>query len=229
VVVIVFDIDGVLIDSYRGVEVFYKRDLPRITGIDPHYSDYLLYLEMIGETIGWLREDWWFKYIPGLDEELYDKLITRYWERRIEYQTTTPGAKPVLSMLKKAGVKLYSVSYRDDIYGLKKYRIMLEGLDKYFKEIIVAGEDVSSRIDGLRLVMNREADDRVIYVDDKPLNLCEIMRGLSDKIILVHYSFKYDKYEFPWLNPGQLFTSINNLYELYKMINEELMHFHKLK
>ncbi len=217
-VVIVFDIDGVLIDSYRGVEVFYKQDLPRITGINPTYTGYLLYLEMIGEAIGWLREDWWFKYIPGLDEELYDELITRYWERRIEYQTTTPGAKPILSMLRKAGVKLYSVSYRDDIYGLKKYRIMLEGLDEYFEEIIVAGEDVSSRIEGLRIVVDKEAGEEIVYVDDKPLNLYKMVKVFDDKITCIHYGFRYGKYDFPWINPGKLFNTINNLYQLYREV-----------
>lgn len=221
-VVIVFDIDGVLINSYNGIEIFYREDLPQIIDLKRDYIDYLLYLEILGEAIGWLREDWWFKYIPGLTTSLYDKLITRYWERRIEYQKLMPGVKKILSMFRDSGVKLYSVSYRDDIYGLKRYRIEIEGLNKYFEEIIIAGEDVPTRVDGLKTILDK-IDDEIIYVDDKPLNLYYITTIYGDRVKCIHYGFKYGKYLFPWINPGNLFITINNLYQLYRMVVKQYL------
>ena len=221
-VYLVFDVDGVLIDSYRGVEVFYQKDLPKLINIDKCSVEFLLYTEYLGEAIGWLREDWWFKYIPGMNEDLFNKLITRYWERRIEFQKLLPGTKPILEKLRDMGVKLYSVSYRDDIYGLKRYRIDLEGLTSYFKQVIIAGEDVPSRIEGLKQVIREAGGDTVIYVDDKPLNLYRIKTVLGGDLVLIQYKFRPATYDFPWINPCSCFKTIDNLYQLYWIIREHI-------
>lgn len=221
---IVFDIDGVLIDSYRGVPIFYRKELPSLIGVDPDYAEYLLYMEYLGEALGLLREDWWFSEIPGLDSNTYDKLITRYWEIRIEHSRPAPGVPEVLDYLRSMGYSLYSVSYRDDIYGLKRYRIEAMGLANYFEDIIIAGEDVNSRTAGIENIMRDYNLDLLIYVDDKALNLYKIRRELSqnliDKIVLVHHGFHYEPF-YPWFNPGKLFKTINSLHELVFLIGEQ--------
>jgi len=214
VIHIVFDYDGVLVDSYSGVEAFYRIDLRRILNIDEALVDYLLYLEYLGEAIGWLREDWWPIHIPNLTEDLYDVLITRYWERRIENQKPLPGVKPLLEKMKRMGFKLHSVSYRDDIYGLKRYRIELEEFTQILDKVIIAGEDVKDRAEGLRAVLEEAGGEPVVYVDDKPLNLYKLWLVFGDQITLVHHAFTGKHYNYPWINPGKLFKTINNLHEL---------------
>jgi len=197
---VVFDIDGVLINSYNGIEYFYRRVLPQIIDIDQRLIDYLIELEYIGELTGLLREDWWFKYIPGLTEELYDKLITRYWEVRIENSKLEPGVINVLEYLANSGYRVFTVSYRDDIYGLKKYRIELMDLDKFFHEIIIVGEDFHDRVDGLKYLVKKYDLNKTFYIDDKPLNLLMIYIEMKQKPVLIHYRFKHN-IEYPWINP----------------------------
>jgi len=217
---VVFDYDGVVVDSYTGVEVFYLVDLPNMLRVSRDVAEHLLYIEYLGEAVGWLREDWWFDYIPGLTSELYDALITLYWERRIEYQKPLPGVKQLLEKLRRMGFKVWSVSYRDDIYGLKRYRIEVEGLAEYFDEIIVAGEDVRDRAEGLKQVLEKAGGEPVIYVDDKPLNLYKLWLVFRDKVTLVHhhYNARNPLYTYPWINPSGLFKTVYNLHELLQLI-----------
>ncbi len=218
---VAFDFDGVLVNSYRDIEDFYYNDLPRIIDIDSRLIDYIIYMEYVAEAVGWLREDWWFKTIPSLTEESYDVLITRYWEKRIGSTILNPGIAEVLEYLRKQGIKLFSVSFRDEIYGLKRYRIELSGIDRYLDGILVVGEDVGSRSEGLSLLIEEYGLDKIIYVDDKPLNLYKIYLELGDKAMLIHYAFK-GRYDFPWYNPGSLFRSINDFHELIGVVKDLL-------
>ncbi|WP_440059174.1 hypothetical protein ACSU1N_05145 [Thermogladius sp. 4427co] len=218
-ILIALDYDGVLVDSYRGLPVFYLKDLPELTGISREEAEFLLYMEYVGESIGLLRDDWWFRYIQGLDEEKYDVLITRYWERRIEKSIVLPGALDFLREARRKSFILAHVGYRDDIYGLKKWRIEADGLSHYFDEIIIVGEDVSTRYQGLKILIEKYNPGRIIYVDDKAQNLYILRKMLGRKIELYKASFK-SIWDFPWTNPGHLFTEINNLSELLRILGD---------
>ncbi|RLG80147.1 MAG: haloacid dehalogenase [Thermoprotei archaeon] len=216
---VVFDVDGVLLDSYRGIEEFYEVYLPRIAGVNHALSSYLVYMEYLGEAIGLLRDQWWFDAVPGLTEELYDALITKYWEVRISNTTLEPGVPEVLERMRGKGYLLFSVSYRDEIYGLKRYRLEAAGLKNLFDEVVVVGEDgVSNRCEGIKYLQAKHSLDRVVYVDDKPLNLYRISIAAGDSIVLVHYRFKH-LVEFPWKNPGRLFKEVHSLYELESLLD----------
>lgn len=214
---VVFDIDGVLVDSYSGIPVFYEKILPDMFGIDEEYARFLLYMEYIYDQAGMLREEWWPKYLE-IDEQILSYLLAKYWEVRIETSKLEPGAGNVLKNLKNKGWIIGSVSYRDDIYGLKLWRIKDLGLYDFFEDIIVVGEDISSRIEGIKILTRKYNPKTIVYVDDKIQNLYRIL-GKLENIVLVWYKYS-------WIN-GLLEKHINsskiymvyNMYELEKLLD----------
>lgn len=217
-VAIIFDIDGVLVDSYRGVPVFYKEVLPRLIDISEYEADRLIHMEMLADATGLLREDWWNK-IPYI-RPVYDELLTKYWETRIDHSELEPCTHHVLRILRSKGVILSSVSYRDDIIGLKKYRISTFGLSHYFGEnILVVGEDVESRYEGIISLIEKHGVDKAYYIDDKPLSLLKIGRERPNELVLVRYMFRNNSVPgYPWGHKYCGDYCIYNLCELLKII-----------
>ncbi|ADI31480.1 HAD family hydrolase [Staphylothermus hellenicus] len=215
---IIFDIDGVLIDSYSGIPIFYEKILPNMLGIDRDYSRFLLYMEYIYDQAGTLREEWWPKYF-SINEETLTYLLARYWEIRTETSELEPGTRSVLKNLKSRGWIIGSVSYRDDIYGLKLWRIKNAGLHDLFEDIIVVGEDAPSRIEGIRILARKYKPKTIVYVDDKIQNLYRIL-GKLENIVLVWYRYS-------WINgvlekhvSSSRIHVIHNMYELEKLLDE---------
>jgi putative hydrolase of the HAD superfamily len=189
----VFDIDGVIIDSYRGIPIFYREVLTSEFGYDEGLAELLFRLEYLMDHAGRLRIDWWPEYLGiGLGDELFDKLIKRYWEIRIENSVLINEFIDVISSLRSRGYVVASVSYMDDIYGLKKWRMQEAGVIDLFDEVIIAGEDVPSRIDGLRIIAEKYnvGFDKIFYIDDKIQNLLYITSKIP-LINVIHYRFKY--------------------------------------
>lgn len=216
---IVFDVDGVLIDSYSGIPLFYEKLLPSMLNIDNEYSRFLLHMEYIADQAGLLREDWWSRYIPA-DEATLNELFIKYWEIRIETSRLEPGARHVLEQLRNKGWIVASVSYRDDIYGLKTWRIIESRLYDLFDDIIVVGEDASSRTEGIHILVKKYRPKITVYVDDKIQNLYRMQQRLENTI-MVWYVFKNS-----WI--GNLFWElivptriymVHNLYELVKILD----------
>lgn len=226
-VVVALDYDGVLVDSYRGVEAFYREDARELLGISEAEAELLLYAEFLAEGSGLMREDWWPKLIPGLSEDLYDKLITRYWERRIERTVVLPGVRSALERLSAEGAVIAHVGFRDDIYGLKRERVRMDGLSEFFDEIVVVGEDYPSRAAALSALIEKYKPERLYYVDDKATNLYAVRRELSRssghssaEVRLFKVSFS-SLWDFPWKNPGGLFAELPNLLELARLVVRE--------
>jgi putative hydrolase of the HAD superfamily len=212
-VLLALDYDGVLVDSYRGVIDFYMRDLKEMIGITREEAEFLLYMEFLSEGVGLMREDWWFKFIPRLTQELFDDLITRYWERRIERTVVLPGVVESLKKARREGVVIAHVGYRDDIYGLKRERLAYDGLIDLFDEVVVVGEDYPTRHDAIASLIDRYKPERVLYVDDKAQNLYVMRNHLPPNVELYKVSFS-SLFDFPWRNPGRVFKEFKNIYEV---------------
>ncbi|MCY0868003.1 MAG: phosphatase [Desulfurococcus sp.] len=221
-IAVALDYDGVLVDSYKGVPVFYTEDLPSLSSVSYDYAKRLLYIEYLAEGLGLLREDIWFKFIPGLTSSMLDELISRYWERRIEYSTSLPGSRHALEKLSSMNISVYHVGYRDDIYGLKEHRIESDGFTRYFREIYVVGENTSSRLHALLEILG--GHDVVIYVDDKPLNLAVVEAGLRDelkgRVILVKHNFK-PPYSPAWVGPHGEYIEVSNLLDVVRLVKKQ--------
>lgn len=215
---VIFDIDGVLIDSYRGIPVFYRRVLPKLINVPEYEIDRLIHLEMFADAVSLLREDWWSKidYI----KPIYDELLSKYWETRIDHSMLEPCAHHVLKVLHSNGYILGSVSYRDDIIGLKKHRISIFGLSHYFgKDVLVVGEDVESRYEGIMTLIEKHGIEKAYYIDDKPLSLLNIRRKKPNELILVRYVFKRNDIPiYPWEHSYCGDHCIYNLCELLKIL-----------
>ncbi len=214
---VVFDIDGVLVDSYKGVPVFYTRILPEKLEI-PREMGFLLYLyEMFAEGLGLLRTDWWRKKMPWIRDDELRRLLDVYWETRIKYSRLVPGAKTVLNKLREKGYIVSSVSYMDDIPGLKYRRMKMMGLVELFDNIIIAGENTRSRIEGIEEVVRRHGCDRIFYVDDKPGNLLEIKNRLP-WVITVNHRYVLE-YGYSWMIDVGYDYRVNNLFELVPIVD----------
>lgn len=214
---VVFDIDGVLIDSYKGVPVFYTRILPEKFGI-PREMGFLLYLyEMFAEGLGLLRIDWWRKKIPWIKDDEMRRLLDEYWKARINYSTLIPGAKTVLNRLRGKGYVVSSVSYMDDIPGLKYRRMEIMGLVELFDDIVIVGENAGSRVEGIEEVARKRSCSRVFYVDDKPGNLLEIKNRLP-WVITVNHRFVVE-HGYSWMIDVDCDYRVNNLFELVNIVD----------
>jgi putative hydrolase of the HAD superfamily len=142
--IIALDYDGVLVDSYNGLEKFYLEDFPAMTGHDTAFGRHLLYMEYLAEGCGLLRIDWW-PSIMDVQDDLLLNLLLKYWERRIENSAILPGVFTALKMFRERNYRVIHVGFMDDIPGLKRWRLDADGLAPYFDEIIIVGEDFSSR------------------------------------------------------------------------------------
>ncbi|MEZ0345765.1 MAG: HAD family hydrolase [Infirmifilum sp.] len=154
-----FDIDGTIIDSYS-----YMRDVIEILllyiGVPPNMlqpvsndaleawyarerngtMDYSKMPELLEEAAAKRG----LKLNPKRDE-LYDLLT----EARVKASPTLPCAIRLLRELKNIGKIVVTVSGGDGVPGLKRRRLELGNLSKFFDEIIVVPEDSPSRVEAL--------------------------------------------------------------------------------
>jgi len=222
-IVIALDYDGVLVDSYNGLERFYLEDLPAITGRDQSFGKYLLYMEYLTEGCGLLRIDWW-PSVMNIQDDLLDHLLWKYWERRIENSAILPGVFTALDIFRKRNYRIIHIGFMDDIPGLKRWRLDADGLAPYFDEIIVVGEDTPSRHEALKYLEETYENSLIVYVDDKPVNLFKINAKLGNnpRILLVRKEFK-KQWSFPWDDPAGSYPTIKNLLELERILRDHVI------
>ena len=174
-----FDIDGTIIDSYS-----YMRDVIEIL---------LLYLgvpaNMLQPISNDAVEEWYSReksgtmdYSKMLDilleaaskrgvslkpqKEEFLELLT---EARVKASQTLPCAIRVLRELKNQGKIVITVSGGDGIPGMKRRRLELGDLAKFFDEIAVIPEDYPSRIEALASLASKHGlkYSEVAHVDDR--------------------------------------------------------------
>ncbi|MEM4538002.1 MAG: hypothetical protein QXP68_04570 [Thermosphaera sp.] len=216
--VVALDYDGVLVDSYFGIDDFYLKDLPELTGVGDVFGRYLLYMEYLSEGWGLLRIDWW-PSVLNLSHDAMNELLIKYWERRIENTVVLPGSFKALESMRSKGFVVVHVGYMDDIPGLKSWRVEVDGFKPYFDEILIVGEDFESRDEALDYLLRKYNPSRLIYVDDKPINLFKIdlKLGKDPRLTLVRREFG-KKWMFPWEDPVMKYPVVKNLYEVEKFV-----------
>ncbi len=218
-VLVVFDIDGVLIDSYKGIPIFYREVLPDIKGFNEVDGEVLYRYELYAEGLGFLRIDWWPRVMPWLTREKLLELLEKYWEVRHGYSRLMPGTHWLLEKLNSEGFIVSSVSYKDDLPGYKVKRIRDFGLDNYLRDILIVDKDAPTRLAGILSLMNKYSVNTAYYIDDKPGALWKIKRA-DKRIVTILYRFPYEE-EFPWsgINAGDYVVySLPELYNLLESI-----------
>jgi len=174
-----FDIDGTIIDSYSymrdvieilllylgvppgmlqpvsnmAVEAWYEREKNATMDYSRMYDLLIESAEKNGITL------------IGKREEFNELLL----EARVKASQTLPCAVRVLRQLKAIGKIVVTVSGGDGVPGMKRKRIELGGLSKFFDLIAVVPEDYPSRIEALARLASQYglSYNEVAHIDDR--------------------------------------------------------------
>jgi len=180
-VIVVFDFDGVLVDSYTCLRIVYS-ELATMTGVHDRelFVDAMLYFEDVMDYLGIWNRFSWFNLImksslvtSGIDLK---SLVSTYWELRTKYSKVVNEALKVLHELSRLGIPTYIICGADGTPGLKEFRVSSSGLDKLVTDVITYGEGgrVKTLNDALGILKGRHVNEVIYYVDDKPKNLNEL-------------------------------------------------------
>ena len=184
--VITFDFDGVLVDSYSVIPRIYKEIGELFLGIggsklDLFVNDMLQGEELLDLGLLGPRREWWpvvmSRYVNGKPINL-DEVDRFYWKERIEGSYIIEGVIETLESLRDKGFSLYIMCSRDDKDGSKMHRILVSGIDKYFKDIFLIGENIASRSEAINVIKEREGveEKNILVVDDKVPPLYEVKK-----------------------------------------------------
>ncbi len=156
---VALDFDGVLFDTYWFLpHLLASRAFSR--GIDPLV---LLLLDDILEAVGVWDRDPVYRLV-GLGELQED-----VWAARIAYSRPT-GVHEILWLLRGLGLRIYIVCGSDATRWEKWRRVALYGLHTLVDDIVVY--EPGGLGDALETLVEREGLERLVYVDDKPVNTC---------------------------------------------------------
>lgn len=196
---IIFDFDGVLVDSYTCLPKVYTV-LANKLGVQDHdkhsFVNAMLLFEDIADYFNlWDRRKWWsFLFGKDVDPEELSRI---YWSYRTRYSRVIDGVEEAIKLLRQKGFKLHMVTGCDDSIDVKLMRIRASGLDKYFDEIIVYGCSDSLQknlVDAIKSIVDRTSS-KACYVDDKPRNLVTVRNSGID-VCLVNMFFRPTSYPY---------------------------------
>ncbi len=231
-IIIAFDFDGVLVDSYSRLEEVYVEALREHPAIK----------EMSGEEVRRLArelvslEDYYdsirqydryrlietflkTKNLP-VSKDIIKKIVEKYWTKRIEKTMVCPDAEEILRRL-HGRYTLILLTDHDGEPGMKLRRVKASGLDKYFNEIIVAGEPgyPPNKKEGIIYIMEkyRVRPGDIIFIDDKP-RVLETIEDLGVTVVL--RKFRPPNMHLAWSGTGKKFKyTIRSLRELEKIVS----------
>ncbi|CAB50684.1 HAD-IA family hydrolase [Pyrococcus abyssi] len=165
--IIAFDFDGTLVDSYSCIEeAFYRaleREYPWLPG-KRSIAKLLTKLELQFERPKFGKTG--RKIRPPL--KIFQGRFARAWfEERAKLTKPLDGAHEVLKELRDQGHIVISFSAEDFIPGIKEFRLRQNGLYDLFDDVIIFGKGVSIK-DAFSLVRKKYGNETFVWVDDKP-------------------------------------------------------------
>ncbi|WP_297510456.1 HAD family hydrolase [Thermococcus sp.] len=164
--IIAFDFDGTLVDSYSPIEEAFKRTLER------------RYPWLPGKTL-------WAKLLTRIELQferpafgkhrkkskppffLRTKFFETWFEERARLTKPIDDSPELLRKLREQGHIVISFSAEDFIDGMKVKRMKMAGLYDLFDEVIVFGRELTID-EAFKLVREKYGDEIFIWVDDKP-------------------------------------------------------------
>ena len=209
---IIFDFDGTLVDTRKGIEEAYRALFKK-------YSDESKFTDEVkNEIIGPALKDLFPKYFPGID---YDTLYEVYHKRQQEVSKktnkTTPNSVEVLNKLHKDGYKIGILSTRSK-----------EGIERILKDFNL--ENCIDDICGLRNVEHLKPNPEGIFklINDNKWNRECVMIG--DSLMDVNCGLNYGAYTIAYLNDplrseelSKVATrSITDMNELLDILNSDI-------
>ncbi len=222
--VVIFDFDGVLVDSYGGLTRVYRALAKKLNIADVAcFIKAMLSFEDIMDYFGLWDRNLWFNLIlksSKVRSKLnVNKLVIEYWRLRIKYSKIMNNAKEVIEKLNSLGIHTYIVSGSDGVKGMKYKRIKASGFDKLVREILVYGinEKIGCLFEALNIVKRKHRRSQLFYIDDKPKNLMEAHKA-NIRTVLHKYKPPFPtKYAWKGRKPKNT-IEIDNLLDLIKII-----------
>ncbi len=224
---IVFDVDGVLIDSYNCLPSIYEsigRKYFFLNGKPlKSFVDAMLIAEDFNDFYRrYPPSSWWPSYFRGLGLE--DRLENinvishYYWKERMRRSVLVSGVRSTLSELIRRGYVLAVVCGTDGIPGMKQQRIQQQGLDRYFSEILIEKENILTKTDGIKQLLEKHGilPKQLLFLDDKIQFLKDAVQELRINGCLVRFT---GPLRLAW--QGQLTSElkeISNLTEILTLI-----------
>ncbi len=164
--IIGFDFDGTVVDSYTPIEEAFKRSL--------------------GVRYPWLPgKSLWAKLLTKIELQferpsfgghgkthrspffLRTKFFETWFLERAKLSKPIDDVPELLKRLKEDGHVVLSFSAEDFIDGMKVKRLKIAGLYDLFDDVIVFGREMTLD-EAFRLVRERYGNETFIWVDDKP-------------------------------------------------------------
>jgi len=208
--IISLDYDGTLVDSYTVIPLIYEKIREELN-LYEGFTEAMLAVEDLGDYFGIFERGKWIRF---LIKDNPDEIIEYYWKIRIENQIILPGTIEFLEKYKNND--LYLVTSKDDTKDIKIKRIKKTNLEKYFKDILIYGnEEFKTIIDVFEYLIDIDRD--IIYIDDKNTNLYQIKNKLNIKLFKRIYYPPYPL-KLAWYYPEIDIPKIINIFEIEKYI-----------
>lgn len=187
---VVFDFDGTLVDSYTfrrlvhfqvsKILVSYERE----QGLDADIEVMAAILSDVEKEMtakmAYDREIWFSEAVKRdrkqslkVPKNVLVEAVRSYWNSVIKLSFTYPGAVDTLVSLKKKNARLGLVSDTDGLEGMKRRRLELSGIEKFFDAIVVSGEDTKEvkpdKAPFIRVCdLLNVSPDNCVYIGDNP-------------------------------------------------------------
>lgn len=206
--VIIFDLDGTLIDSDKLIFMSYRHLFKKYgNGYEPTFSEYISFL---GPTL--------MEVFPKYFKEDLDVLLKEYraYGAKNDKYFLSPikGAKEVVEELRNRGYKLAVVSSKVRKAILNNLQDL--GLDSYF-DFIIGADEVEGRYKpdpyGLNIALDyfNVKNEEAVYIGDSMGDI-KCAHNANVDCIAVNYSLKGKFYK-----DEEVTSSIDSLYDLLKI------------
>lgn len=211
---ILFDCDGVIVDSEKGLSMIAADVLRSTFGIPAIASDFREFIGM-GEDgyIGGVVRKHGGVYTIDMKEEIY----RQYIERAPSTVESFPGTKDILSRFKSEGFRIAVASSSD--FVKVSINLKVAGLEPEFFDAVITGSDVEKKKPDPEIyikAMNacRSSAERCVVVEDA---ISGITAGVRAGMKVVAYTSSLSETDL--LNAGA-FAAVAGPVGLYEVIHE---------
>jgi FMN phosphatase YigB (HAD superfamily) len=164
--IIAFDFDGTLADTYSCIGEAFKRTLEKRYPWLPGKS---LWAKLLTKIELQFERPAFGKHKKKSKPPFFlrTKFFETWFEERAKLSKPIDDAPELLKRLKEEGHTVISFSAEDFIDGMKVRRLKAMGIYDLFDDVIVFGRDLTID-EAFKLVRERYGNDIFIWVDDKP-------------------------------------------------------------
>ncbi|BAD85572.1 hydrolase, HAD superfamily [Thermococcus kodakarensis KOD1] len=164
--IIAFDFDGTLADTYSCIEDAFKRALEKRYRWLPGKA---LWAKLLTKIEFQFERPTFGKHKGKIKSPFFmrTKFFETWFEERAKLSKPIDDAPELLKKLKEQGHTVISFSAEDFIDGMKVKRLKAMGIYDLFDDVIVFGRDLTIE-EAFKLVREKYGDDIFIWVDDKP-------------------------------------------------------------